>query len=174
MPKHIFETKMFAFIVFFCTVAALAASSLAFYPKYQAEAELESYAPTPNAVKISEEIKIQRRSNKSSSWSEHIPCITLKLSDDSAPLTACKLTGFVDSPDQAKQFLASNFGGASGFTVYVSADKQKASLEGYDPARAKSALLPLVLIFVILPVCMFGFFYYFRRMVKKARGDAEK
>jgi hypothetical protein len=75
MSKHIFETKMFAFAVFFCTVAALAASSFALYPKYQAEAELESYAPTLNAVKISEEIKVQRRSNKSSSWSEHIPCI---------------------------------------------------------------------------------------------------
>lgn len=160
---------MFAFAMIFATLAVMAAAGFIFYPKYQAEAQLELYAPSQSAVKISEEVKVRHRSNKSGSWSEHIPCITLRLSDAGQPVTACKLTGFVDSPDAARQFLASNFGAASGFTVFVSPDKSKVSLDGFDPTRARSALLPLILILVIVPVCEFGTWLFLQKLVKRQR-----
>ena len=174
MPKHFFETKLFTVAMLIGTLVPMVAAAYFLYPKYQAEAQLESYTPTSSAIKISEDVTVKHRSNKSGSWREHVPCITLKLSADSAPLTACKLTGFIDSPELAKQFLASNYGSASGFTVYVSPDKTRASLDSFNPERARSALLLLLIILAMLPACDFGIWFYLRRMVRKAPGGALK
>ncbi len=174
MPLHFFESKLFSIAIFFATLSVVAAMGFIFYPKYQAEAQLKFYTPSTGAVKISEEVKVTHRSNKSGSWREHVPCITLKLTDASAPITACKVTGFIDSPEEAKQFLASNFGSASGFTVYVSPDKNKASLDQFNPERARSALLILVLVLVIVPAGNLALWFYLRRMVKKKRVDSDQ
>ena len=174
MPPHFFESKLFSVAMLIGTLAPMAATAFLLYPKYQTEAALESYAPTSNTLKVSEEVSVKHRSNKSSSWREYIPCITLTLSDASAPITACKVAGFVDSPEQARQFLSTNYGSASGFTVYVSPDRTKASLESYSPDRARSALLLLVLILTIVPVFNIGIWFFLRSMVKKAKLGVEK
>lgn len=169
MSTHFYESKIFTFLMILFTLAVLALTGYIFYPKYQAEAQLESYAATAGAIKISETVKAQGRSNKSGSWTEHIPCITFKLSDSSAPITACKAVGFIDSPDQAKQFLASHYAAASGFTVYVSPDKSKASLDSYSPERARAALLPWVLICVGIPAGNLVGWILLRRTVRRHR-----
>ena len=172
MPKHFFETRIFSFAMVFATLAVMAGLGFVFYPKYLAEVQLEFYAPSNSAIKIGEDVKVKHRSNKSASWSEYIPCTTVKLSDADPPITACKLTGFVDSPDAARQFLASNYASASGFTVYVSPDKHQASLEGFNPARARSALMPLLLIGTIVPAFNLGLWFFLWSMVKKTKVGA--
>lgn len=167
--KNFFESIWFALGMFVATLAVLALTGYLFYPKYQAEARLEFYAPVSNAIKISEEVKVTSHSNKSSSWTVHTPCITLKLSEAGQPITACKAVGFMDSPDQALQFLTSRYAGPSGFTVYVSADQRQASLDGYDASRARQALMPMVLIWILFPACNIGMWFYLRKMAKKQR-----
>ena len=166
---NFFESKLFAFGLMLATPAVLALTGYLFYPKYQAQARLEFYAPSTSAIKISEEVKVTTHSNKSASWKLHTPCITLKLSEAGQPITACKAVGFMDSPDQARQFLASRYPGPSGFTVYVSADQRQASLDSYDAARARQALMPMVIIWVLFPVCNFGMWFYLRKKAQRQR-----
>lgn len=151
----------------FTALAVMAALTYVFYPQYQAQVQLESYAPSQSAIKISEDVKVKHRSNKSGSWSEHIPCLTLQISNAAVPLTACKVTGFIDSPEAARQFLATNYASATGFTVYVSPDKTNVSLDSFSPERARAALLPLALIWAIVPAVYVGLWFFLRRMVRR-------
>lgn len=170
MSPHFFESKIFALIMLFATVAVLAVSAWLLYPPYQAQARLEAYTPSQSAIKLGEDVQVKHRSNKRGAWSEHIPCLTLQLREGAAPLTACKATGFVDAPEAARQFLATHYGKPSGFTVYVSPDQSHVSLDGFSAERTRSALLPLVLIGVLVPAVEFGTWVFLRRLVRRRQG----
>jgi hypothetical protein len=170
-PKLFIETKLFAIAMIFGTLAALGASGFFLYLQYKVQAELKTYTPSTQAIKVSEYIESIQHSGgrSSSSYTEFLPCITLKLSENSQPIKACTTQGFNNSQEQAQQFLTANYGQSTGFTVYVSPDKTKASLEGYGKEKEQKPLFIMLLLLVIESIGGFGLYFFLQFIVKKAK-----
>lgn len=143
------------------------------YTQYTAQLTLKSYTPTTQAIKVSETVKKvhhyrKRKHHSSSSYNEFIPCITVKLPENSQPLEACKAKGFKNSEKSAELFLATHYGTTTGFTVYISPNKAKISLEKYEQTSVDQLLWMMVITPILAILGAIGLYYLIKIFTKKA------
>jgi hypothetical protein len=168
-PKNFIESKLFIFCMMSGVLLAVAAFEFAAYVQYKVQAELKTYSSTTKVIKVAEQIKSIEHSGGSSnsSYTEFLPCITLKLTESSPVIEACKMKGFKNSQSQAQQFLSANYSPSAKFSVFISPDKNKASLEGYNKAEENKLLLAMLLILIIVPLGNIGLYFFIRFVAKK-------
>ena len=143
------------------------------YTQYTTQLTLKTYTPTTQAIKVSETVKKvhhyrKRKHHSSSSYNEFIPCITVKLPENTQPLEACKAKGFKNSEKSAELFLETYYGKPTGFTLYISPDKTKVSLEKYEQTSVDQLLWMMILTPIITLLGATGLYYLIKTLTQKA------